>query len=254
MVISACMEENTDYNTIVTYPMSVGTQWVYTREVVIKQYASETSGEITGMDTVVRSNVTVTIAGTTLLNDTMHVTQFISTEDVSNIKVEEYLFLDSEGLKCYAYRNTGEYSATARKSVSAIDLSFKGLYSLALNDDDPLYYEEQPTLDVKLPLTLGSKWTYRYPNETTLLQIDKMVTGTEGVAIHNTSYSCLKVSWKYLNNTAFNGVKITDWIAAEGLVKRQVSLDRITYTSRDGESLGNAQITETLLLEAISKK
>jgi hypothetical protein len=111
-------------------------------------------------------------------------------------------------------------------------------------------------LDVKLPLDNNSSWTYRYSSETRTLQIDKKVIGNETLSLFGQNFTCFKVSWEYLNDPVFDGIKITDWISEKGLIKRMTIYDRVTLVSQNGEPIidGNAQVIETLVLKELRIK
>ncbi|MBN2396220.1 MAG: hypothetical protein JXC36_07150 [Candidatus Atribacteria bacterium] len=87
------------------------------------------------------------------------------------------------------------------------------------------------------------------------MQIDKSVIGNETLTLLGESFTCYKVTWEYLNDPAYEGVEITDWISNKGLIKRETIHDRVTLTTQDGEPIdGNVQITETLILKALTIK
>lgn len=258
LIIISC--DNKEVNltpNVDNYPMTVGTEWTYDRQVIIKKYESETSENIIDVDTV-NFTVKVWIDKDTIFNDTMNVTVFKSRENDYNWTSNQYKYLDNEGLKNYAYSNAGA-NVFAKKS-NHLKTSFDFNLNMAIVDSgltsDEIIFEDKPTLDIKLPLGDNSSWTYRYPFETRTLQIDKEVIGTETLNLIGQDFACYKISWNYLNDSSFDGIEITDWISDKGLIKRLTFHDRITLVSQDGEPLidGNVQMTETLILKELKIK
>lgn len=257
-ILTSCdKKENDILPNVDSYPMTVGTEWTYDRQVIIKKYESETSNDIIDIDTV-NFTVKVWIEKDTVLNDTMSVKIFKSQENDNNWTSNQFKYLDNEGLRNYAYSNSGGANVFAKKSSS---LQF-GLYSdfYKTNDNgiltsDDIIFEDKSTLDIKLPLGDNSSWTYRQPSETRILQIDKSVVGNETLILIGKSFACYKVIWTYLNDPVFDGIEITDWISEEGLVKRETIHDRVTLTTQDGEPIGgNVQTTEIITLKALTIK
>ncbi|MCK5823200.1 MAG: hypothetical protein KAG95_04295 [Bacteroidales bacterium] len=239
-----------------TYPINVGTEWIYNRQVIINKYESETSQEIIDRDTI---NFTrkVWIEKDTILDDTMNVKVFKFQEDDNEWSRKEYKYIDNEGLKTYAYNINGNANCFAEKSSEQLKKSIVNFYqqnNLKTSHlvKDEIITEDKPTLDIKFPLSNNSSWIYRHPSETRTLQIDKEVIGTESLNLIGQNFSCLKVRWIYLYNSAFNGIEITDWISDKGLIKSLIKNARITLITQNGEPIdGNFQMIETLILKEL---
>lgn len=255
MIISCDKKEENDTPNLDTYPMTVGTEWTYDRQVIIKKYESETSNKIINNDTM-NFTVRVWIDKDTVLNDTMNVKIFKSRENDYNWTTNQYKYLDNEGLRNYAYSNSGGANVFAKKSSSFKSSFDSYFYRIAIKHgitNKEIIIEDKPTLDIKLPFSENTSWTYRNPSETRVLQIDKEVIGTETLNITGQNIACYKVSWNYLYDPVFNGVNITDWISEKGLIRRLTIYDRVTLISEDGEPLidGNVQMIETLTLKQL---
>jgi hypothetical protein len=257
ILISCEKKENDILPNVDSYPMTVGTEWSYDRQVIIKKYESETSNNIVGVDTV-NFTVKVWIEKDTILNDTMNVKIFKSQENDNNWTSNQFKYLDNEGLRNYAYSNSGGANVFAKKSSSIKYGLHTDFYKTGVNEiltSDDIIFEDKPTLDIKLPLGDNSSWTYRKPSETRKLQIDKSVVGNETLILNGKSYACYKVTWTYLNDPVFDGIEITDWISDKGLIKRETIHDRVTLTTQDGEPIGgNVQTREILTLKALTIK
>ena len=239
-----------------TYPMTAGTEWSYDRQVIMKKYESETFDKITDIDTM-DFTVKVWIDKDTVLNDTLHVKVFKSRENDYSWTSNQYKYLDNEGLRNYAYSNSGGANVFAKKNSSlksAINFNYYMSLKSGILASDEIIFEDKPTLDIKLPLDLTSSWTYRLPSETRLLQIDKEVMGAESVTLFGQTFSCFKVSWNYLNDPVYDGINITDWISEKGLIKRLTVYDRVTFTNEYGEPLFYGQTIEILTLKDLKIK
>jgi len=256
IAMTSCDEkEKFDLNGIDSYPISVGNYWDYNRELVFKKYESETSDKVIDIDTF-NFSIKVSITKDTILNDTMSVKQFVATEAGRDFSSYQYMYIDSEGLKCYAYSNAGTFVfAKKGMQINALsDLSYLGIEIGNSIDNSNIFFENPPTLNLKLPLENDSKWTYRQPNESLGLQIDKEVVGIETIKVNGRSFLCYKINLEYLNTTIFNEIQMTDWISKEGLIKRQTIFGRTSLIPAEGDPIieGNIQLTETLTLKELN--
>lgn len=255
LAIVSCESKKIEINPKVdSYPMAVGTEWTYDREIIIKKYESESSDKIIDTD-IYNFTVKVWIDKDTLLKDTMNVMIF-KTQENNNWTLKEFKFIDNEGLKTYAYTISGNTDILPKKKVtskSSYILYFNWLLNNEINIYDEIIFEEQPVLDIKLPLYNNSSWTYRHPSGTnTFFYIDKEVIGTERLNLIGENFDCFKVYWNYLNNTVSNEINITDWISDKGLIKRIIFSDRITLRTEFGEYSDEiAQVTETLIIKGL---
>ena len=249
LAVSCDHDKDNDHDGLAGYPMKMGTSWSYDRFIIIDYYESDQSETIIRTDSI-PSEVWVTVLRDTVLNG-QAVKCFGAHDYPATFRSMEYFFEDAEGLKCMGYHNPGP-AVFARKSGfdSGNLFSFKGLSGLfgIAEDDPPIILEDPPTLNIKYPLKKGVQWTYRYPREGTSLQIDKKAVGEEVLERNGKLYGCVKIEYLYLNSDIFSGLKITDWIAEEGLVQRISITDRITLVNNGGEPLGTVRIREVLTL------
>ncbi len=256
VIVSCDKKENTLPEKFESYPLFIGNEWIYNREVIVKKFESEASNNIIETDTM-NFTVRVWVEKDTILCDTMAVKQLKSQEEGSNWTSEQYMFIDSEGLKCYAYSNAGEPYVFAKKTGEKLSnniVQFFGLHMRFSSESLGIIVEDRPTLNIKIPAGIGTKWTFRHPTETEPLQIDKNVKGYESVNLIGKTFHCYKVSWDYLYDPNYDEVKITDWISKEGLVKRQMIFDRATYATVNGEPIGSTQMTETITIKELNLK
>jgi hypothetical protein len=254
-VISCDKKEDMLTPDISSLPMTIGSQWTYDRQVIISRFDSETSDNTIGIDTM-NFTVKVWIDKDTILNDTMDVKTFKLSEN-NNFVSTQYKFIDSQGLKTYAYSNAGGVVAFLKKSgylASPVGLDFSSTAGNAMSESDNIIFEDKPTLDIIMPLDIGSSWTYRQPSESRTLQIDKGVIGTETIHLFGQSFACYKVEWNYLYDLNYSGIKIIDWISESGLVKRQIVTKRVTFKNESGEILYFGKVTETITLNELNIK
>ena len=116
--------------------------------------------------------------------------------------------------------------------------------------DGRMIYLSPPRLSIMLPLKEGSYWTYATGTSSDS-RIEKEVTGVELIKQSGKEYACFRVEWEYYNYLNVD-VKITDWVAKEGLIKRLVKFDRINFVNMYGEYLYTGESTEVLQLTDFS--
>jgi len=253
LAIVGCDSKKVEINpNVESYPMAIGTEWIYDRQVIIKKYESETSDKIIDID-IYNFTVKVWIDKDTLLKDTMNVMVFKAEENDDNWTFKNYKFIDNEGLKTFAYSGGANVFAKKKGTLKIpFFLHFSSLLENMVHIDDEIIYEDQPTLDIKLPLDNNSSWTYRHPSGTNTFHIDKEVIGTDRLNLIGEYFDCFKVNWIYLNDVVSNGINITDWISEKGLIKRIIFSERIILRTEFGEyNDETAQVTETLVLKEL---
>lgn len=240
-------------------PMDNGTEWGYLRYGITKKYESETSDKIVEIDTL-ESIITKQIVNDTILNDTMNVKVFsnkISTivggvVGIQTLYSNAYKFIDSDGLKNYAYTSPSETklkSSLIKNDMDILKSEIFNSFKKSSEYDNEIRFENTPPLEIKLPLQENSAWTYREPTELIKSTINKKVVGYENLTLKGKSYFCYKIEWEYINAPAFDDIKVTEWISEIGLIKSETNYGRATLTTADGNSIGNIQLTEIVLLE-----
>lgn len=188
-LISCDKKEETIIPNIMTYPMTVGSQWTYDRQIVVNRYESKTSKKIVGTDTY-NFIVKVWVDKDTVLNG-KQVMKFVAEDE--NIKHVNFNFLDSEGLKTYAYINTG------LMVFADAHFHLKSAVMDQFTAQAPVFYEQAPAMNLKFPLQNGLRWTYRPSTETSSLKIEKQVTGSETLNVAGERFNCFKIDWIYSN-------------------------------------------------------
>jgi len=238
-----------------TYPMTIGSEWIYDRQLIVEKYESETSDKITSTDTY-HFAVKVWIEKETILKGTQPVKVFKSVDDdhVYQVISKSYMFIDHEGLKTFAYLNSGSIVfAQKEKGYLKSAFIFNSMPGHSVATDDRIIFESQPTLNIKFPLENNLSWTYRHNAGQLNLPIEKKVIGTEIVNLAGQNFNCYMVDWVFKESN--QGIKMTDWISYMGLIKRISIYDRVSTLHEDGTPTGdNFQVTETMTLKGIEIK
>ncbi len=245
-------KKNDDILTIIisSYPMNIGTEWTYDRQIIVKKYDSTYFAKTEEIDTIT-FKTKISIVEDTILNDTMNVSVFKSQEDNSDWTSNHYYYIDNDGLRNYAYMNAGAIVFPKKSPYQQFSNLEIHVDNKSLTNGE-LFFETPPTLNIKFPLEINTSWTYREPSESNNLQIDKEVVGSENLILFEQEFECLKVKYFYMNNPSFDGVNMTEWISNEGLIKRLTTIDSATVTNEIGEPLYTAQITELLTLKELN--
>lgn len=252
LLFSGCDNKKSGF-TINSYPMAVGSEWVYNRELTFNEFQTDNLKNVMNSDTLNHS-VRVWIEKDTLINDKVSVKKFRSHEKKSEVYGTEFLFRDYEGIKCYAYY-PGSGLMGFVKNQSQLKLPhafpFGGLFSIPQFKTNGLVFEDPPTLNLKLPLLNDIIWTYRHSSEELSVQIDKRVVDAESVKAPAGTFECFKIKYEYSSHPSFENVEIYDWIAEEGLIKRKISADSIVFTNQAGDSVGFGTSVDTYSLKAL---
>lgn len=247
-IVSCDKNEDNDSLKVETFPMSVGTEWTYEVQNILKKYDSDTSYKVTDVDTT-NLILRVWIDKDTVLNNNLNVKVFKARRSDFDQTYSQYKYMDNDGLRNYS----GVYSGGIDKSISlksAINFNYYMILKNDLRSKVEAPSESESGLDIKYPLTVNSSWTYKYPSGTDSLQIDKDVTDTETLSLSGQDFPCLKVSWKYLN-APFVDYEVTDWISEKGLIKRKIDYGRIIYIDELDESSLSGQLIVILTLKDV---
>ncbi len=257
-LIQSCKDEKTTPDKLTSVPMNVGSEWTYEKELIIKKFESETSDKVIDIDTV-RSIFKVLISKDTVLRDSIAVKEFITNEIGSQVLSRQYLKLDKDGLKLFAYNNGSITLFKKKKSANAfINLMINSISidPIIINEtlSDTLYFYQTPRLVIKLPISVNDRWTYASPTFPLNIQIDKEVIGYESVKTASGTFSCYKIRYKYSNSDTFSGIEWYDWISNKGLIKRQIINERVTLITAEDENLGNCQLLENIIVKEMKIK
>lgn len=246
ILISCDKKQETITPNIIGYPMTVGSQWTYDRQIVVNKYESKTSKKIVSTETY-NFDVKVWVEKDTILNG-KQVLKFVA--ESGGLKHVNFHLMDQEGLKTYAYINPGLIVFARAESKMRI----KSAALDKLLAQDPLAFEDTPVLDLKLPLQMGAKWTYRPSEDFSPLKIEKQVSAAETLTLAGERFGCYKIDWIYSNDSTFNRFQMNDWVSDKGLVKRTQTFDDIIIQNENREEKAYGQSSETLILKSVDIK
>ena len=239
-------------------PMENDTEWIYLRQAIKKEFESEISNRIIKIDTL-ESTIKTRIEKDTVLCDTMNVKIFSTKTStvvggfvgIQNLWSYDFKYIDSEGLKNYAYISPSE---TKFKSSSLESDIFNRVLPKSTEksegySDNSIRIENIPSFEIELPLHENSAWTYREPTEMISSTINKKVIGYENIRINGESFFCYKVKWEYFNDPFFENIEVTEWISKIGVVKNVTNYSRTTLMDENGDTFGNIQLSEIITLK-----
>ena len=238
--------------TISSYPLHNGDHWTYLWEISVEPLddmplpASVPSYQSSIVDVYVEKD--------TVLFDTAFVKKVVAVS--GEIVSVQYMYTDADGLKTLAYSNAG-IAAFAKKSTRPfpcfpIPRLTQLMFDPPVDGTEMIYYNDPPRLDLKLPLTSGLSWTY-YSSENNAFIIDKSVTAIESVDISGHQYLCFRISFKYVQAPfESSNIRINEWIAREGLIKREEVTDSAVLTDRYGNTdAGKIRLINSMTLTGI---
>ena len=251
LVLQSCEKRKIE-PIIETFPMNQGSEWHYQRTFINAVFESDSTDMVADVDTF-QNFYKIWVVQDTVLNDTMYVTQFESSE-IGGLhqKWQQYYFQDEEGLKLYGYfQNPGPI--TFGKSVAGFnkgpESTLEGFLEFLLPDQfSGWIFMNPPRLSLQLPLKEDSYWNYYQSNSSPNSRIDKKVTGSELIKVGGTEFACFRVELLYFDYLEDLDIHVTEWIAAEGLIKRIVKIGRISVVNLEGEYLYTAESKEVLEL------
>jgi hypothetical protein len=250
LLVCSCRKEPAT-DPLTTYPVAIGTEWIYSREQSLRIYESETSNIVVDGEDF-RDEIRVSIEKDTVLWDTLDVKQFSSISTMQSEASREYCRLEERGLVNYAYDNGGS-AFILKKSGELIPVLPEILpFSSPDVKADPgtMVVYPVPRLSLALPLKENSRWTYLQPMESLELKIEKQVTGTEKIQTEVGTFSCFRIDYRYSGASAITNMVRTEWISKSGLIRYQLMIDRITLTSADGEVM-SCSLSEKVILKEL---
>lgn len=240
------------------YPLQTGSVWYYDKQVILREYSSESFTDLIYSDTT-NYQIIVSIEKDTVLNDTMNV-KVVKTSEMDRYYIftnyaytyYQYKFIDSTGVKDYAYLNPARPQISAKQNrfiATNNGIIVNDLLSNGMAYNESIITEPTPRLDVKLPLGENTAWTAKAPSTTNKLQINKKVTGFEYLK-PTVPYQCYKISSEYLYDPDFEQVKVVEWISTYGLIRKQAIYNNIVLTDESGNTIeGFFQIEENISLK-----
>jgi hypothetical protein len=237
----------------ITFPMAVGNQWEYRREVVV-------------IDTLV-SYYLIRVASTAPSwpqQPAYAVSEhWASLNPVRSDTAVNYYQQTDSGL--YRLGTVGTGSAIPASTTEGMLCRFQGQEYSSIDELFQFVREtravtggtrpgsiasDQPVLGLRYPLAVGEKWTVY---ESSPWPLDKEVSGYSLVTVPGGTFGCFEVRWLHdmdNNGTYDDNIEFDDYFAEEGLVKRTIFLDDVAVYDPLGNLIGVVDATETYELVA----
>lgn len=240
------------------YPLTPGNRWGYDWAVVYD------SASGTFVDSATIGEATVEVEADTVLFDSLPAT-ILQDRTYDGRSVHESRFYSGNtdrGMFTYAYSSgssvmpgkaTEAYRVTVNGAsfdsptilLQAIRLAGQGSARAA----NVLYVEDPPVLVYAYPLEEGSHWTYRPTSNP--WQVDRRIVDYSEIEVPAGKFKAFKIAWLVdLDNdgTPDANIVYNDWVAAEGLIRRDLLVSDVVVTGQVGDSLGVMNIHESYVL------
>jgi hypothetical protein len=250
------------------YPLEVGYQWEYTRQV---EYFNFDPPGIDSLITPIPAGISQVIIDDTIDVDGIMMYEFYQHYDDGDDVFEQNSYYSnlSHGLLYYGTDSPGagigDTPAPIRhpkkfvfhgRYFNSIDelLSELGQGSPAIPGNIAMAYADS-MLVLFYPLQVGSVWNLRGDGGDPIW-IDKKVIGTANVQVPAGSFECFLIQWFYdfdRDGTWDEGATVTDYICAAGLIKRVgIVEDIVVSTYEHPTGIGTMDMRETLELTGFS--
>lgn len=254
IVNSSCSSSNQNIEPEFTYPMGVGSKWVYSNKTVIL----EDEANLYPKNVIDTTTRTVQIEKDSVINDTLTVKVFSTKRNVPKLSSYELnlKYIDKQGVRSYATigvvvpqqistpKNKDFMNAFVDKNIH-LTQGKNGL-------------ETPPTLEYKLPYKVGNTWAYRDGTDASGYYITKTIVGKETVTIKGKAFDCFKIEWKYIRQIGEVDIIVREWLSEIGLVKTEIEQSFIYnkgFTNpNDPIVLAKEHFISTTLLESYSIK
>lgn len=236
----SCNNENESKDDYI-YPLSIGNNWEYVREMNMYFYSDSNSVIPEYEDTLnLTFDLSATITDEVTLNDTLETIEMsVFESDSENTYMGKYYYKNNnDGLFMCAYKSPGSIiypKKTAGNTVLFKGMEFDNYYQLSdfiqhLTPNhkilsDSLHFEEPPVKTLQYPLKVGDQWTYRQDDNP--WRMDRKVINRKDVELSIGTFDCYEV--KFLFDLDHNGewdedIWIIDYISNEGLIQRTVTI------------------------------
>ena len=245
----SCDNNPTDNSRLNYYPMIVGSTWTYDRMMINNYYKSPTSDIIERSDTLSFEGTTWIEKDTIINKSKVMVFKTKENDFFQSVTTTNYQFMDNYGLKLVGYSYGGSMLSGSSQNgfiKPTFQASTDGKMNSKSRVNSGVYVYNTPILSVKYPLTIGSEWTSE-----TSFKIDKKVIGMDTLHINGHDYVCFKILWKYPEGYTFN---VTEWIAKEGILKREVNPGITFITDEHGNNLIKIASKELMTIKSVSIK
>lgn len=250
----ACSSSNQNVDPTFTYPMGVGSKWVYSFKTVIL----EDEGNLYPKNVIDTTTRTVQIEKDSVINDTLTVKVFSTKRNIPNLSLydQQLKYIDKQGVRGYANNAIMiPQQISTPKSKDFMNIFLNKNFHLTQGTNG---IEMPPTLEYQLPYKVGNTWAYRDGTGALGYYITKTITGRETIMIKNEALDCYKIEWKYIRKIGETDIIVREWLSKIGLVKTEIEQSFIyrkgVTNPNDPIVLAKEHFISTTLLESYSIK
>jgi hypothetical protein len=233
-----------------TYPLQVGLRWEYRHETY--SYTEDGQPNPYYRDT---GRAEVSIIARTTIFDSLDVYNFYIAEQIGFERQTCHFYLnnDEDGLYTYAYTGTSMIAPRPAVGHTESAYSFAGrtfnspaelfafmraeTFDVFCKRPGPPPNGDRPAKSFGYPLGPGAEWTYRYVTDDDLpWRIDKKVIRREQITVPAGTFDCFVIQWFWDTNNDGqwdNGIDGYDYLAPQGLIKREFYVGKVGTTSYD---------------------
>lgn len=252
LCFTGCDERSKAFpDTIKQFPLEEGNKWTYALSFEFTPFENDSGDD--NKEFLYYDEIELSINGDTLLEGNIPVIKTTEIRGISKLERNSYVSQTRSGLYSHGYCPGG--TDILKKSVKGVHLEFELLMPVydpgPLIGDGEIFIENPPRQIIRFPVTAGSEWTYLQPKDEFRLRIDKKVIGMETLSISGREFKCWKIVWDYSGSLAFEGIKLTEWIADEGIIQREVRIDSLFLSDEKGELYCRGNSLQTLRLKNI---
>jgi hypothetical protein len=107
-------------------------------------------------------------------------------------------------------------------------------------------YENPPVLSLKYPLEIGSLWIAKFLNQNSDSRVEKNVLQKQTVQVPAGIFNCNIVQRNiyYSDGSLAENIYQYDYIANQGLIKREFYVNEVEVTDANGNILGTMDFSE----------
>lgn len=244
-------------------PVAVGHRWEYdgTGTFVLRP---ETAPDGVDSVIVVRDGSSVEIVGQASIGDTLAAYVFRDSlrEDFgrgTDVAAGERWFADrADGLFLHAHRSAtllppkpraGMRRRIAGREFASFAEVRETLRGSRPASTDSLFFEQPPLPQLRYPLRLGDRWTYRNAGDPWRIQLE--VVGLEWTVVPAGEYLCARVDWHIDlddDGTWDDNIVFSEHVSTIGVVRQDLRMTGVELLDAKGNWLGTADSHEFFAL------
>jgi hypothetical protein len=237
------------------FPSDIGNKWIYDKTLIFIPYGPDSILQYNWADTF-KFEILVEVDKTVMLDKlNIETLQFSSKEtNLSDIIIKSYQYYTNNnyGLLVHAYSGGGTIVFAKKKNsielkdlqttINAEFMISEMFFPGSLKDsEDSLFYLENPSVSLKYPLKVGSKWYY-VKND--YWEIQKSIIDIVDVRTPAGRFECYKIRLDYKKPTTMNEIDYFEYYGSKGLIKREINIDLVTINDANGQIIEHGKAIE----------